>query len=145
MATGEQAHREVEAAPPSVDRRGSSPVGSAQRPEHQRRLGCRREIGGYLGRVVGGVLEVLVERRRPGGFLRSGVDLHRADKVADGSQQLARHVGNWPVRDERDALRSTVGVLSDCVMGVQVERDDQRAGTVGRWQRLGLPSASAEA
>jgi hypothetical protein len=98
-----------------------------------------------LGRVVGGVLEVLVERRRPGGLLRPGVDLHRAGEVADGGQQLARHVGDWPVRGERDAVRSTVGVLSDRVMGSQVEHNDQRAGAVGRRQRQGLPSASAEA
>jgi hypothetical protein len=36
-------------------------------------------------------------------------------------------------------------VLSDRVMGVQVERDDQRTGAVGSRQWQGLPSASAEA
>ena len=77
--------------------------------------------------------------------MRSGVDLHRADEVADGSQQLARHVGDRPVGGERDARRSTVGVLGDRVVGVQVERDDQRAGAVGRRQRQGLPPAPAEA
>src|SRR5689334_22346367 len=42
-------------------------------------------------------------------------------------------------------MRATVGVLGDRVVGVQVERDDQRAGAVGRRQRQGLPPASAEA
>ena len=71
--------------------------------------------------------------------------LARYDSFSGRLQQVARHVGNRPVRGERDALRSTVAVLGDRVMGVQVERDDQCAGAVGRGQRQGLPSASAEA
>ena len=71
--------------------------------------------------------------------------MHRPAEVADGSQQVARHVGDRPVRAEWDALRSTVGVLGDRVMGVQVERNDQRAGAVGSRQRQGLPPACAEA
>ena len=86
-STGEQAHGEVEGAPPRVDRRGAPAVGGAKRGEHEGGLGGRREVVGRLGWVVGGVVVVLVQRRRPRSLLRCRVDLHRADEVADRGQQ----------------------------------------------------------
>ena len=78
------------------------------------------------------MLEVLVERHCPRSLLRCRVDPDRADEVAHGSQQLACHVGDGAIGGERDAVRSTVGVFCHGVVAAQVQRDDQRAGAVGR-------------
>ena len=74
---GEEAHGEVERAPPGVDRGGAAAVGRAERREHERCPRRGREIRRHLGGVVGRVLFVLVERRRPGRLLRRGIDLDR--------------------------------------------------------------------
>ena len=144
-ATREEADGEVEGPPPGVDRRRTPAIRSAQRGEHERRLSRRCEVGGDLRGIVGAVLVVLVERHCPRSLLRCRVDPHRADEVAHGGQQLACHVGDGAIGGQRDAVRSTVGVLGDGVVAVEVQRDDQCAGAVGRRQRQGLPPAPAQA
>ena len=143
---GEQAHGQVEGAPPGVDRRGAPAVRGAQRGEHQRGLGRRREVVGHLRGVVGGVLVVLVEGRRPRGLLRPsgrsapGRRGRRRRPAPRGSRR--RRAGRAPAgsRCARPSLCSATAWWR-----VQVERDDERAGAVGRGQRQGLPPAGGEA
>ena len=85
---GEQRHGEVERAPPRVDRRGPAPVGRAERRQRERRLGGRGEVVADLGRVVPGVLVVLVERHVPRDLLRHRVD--RAPRRPAGPPPPAR-------------------------------------------------------
>jgi hypothetical protein len=78
------------------------------------------------------VLAVLVERHVPRHLLRRRVDLHRAAELTHGGQHVARHVGHRPVGGERDPGRPPVVVLGDRLVAMQVQRDDDRAGAVGR-------------
>ena len=57
----EEADREVERAPPRVDRRRAPAIGRAERGEHQRRPRRGGEVGRDLRGVVARVLLVLVE------------------------------------------------------------------------------------
>ena len=133
--TREQAHREVEAAPPCIDRGGPPTVGGAQGREHQRSLCGGREVLGHLRRVVGGVLLVVVERRRPRGLLGLGVEVDGPDKVTDCSQDLPRHGADRSVGSQGDLVHPTIAVLGHRLMVVQVERNDQRAGSVRGGER----------
>src|SRR5258708_38217001 len=49
---GEHAHREIEGAPPRVDRRRPAAVGGAERGQNQGRLGRGREDVSYLAGVL---------------------------------------------------------------------------------------------
>ena len=142
---GEQAHRQVERAPPRVDRCGPPAVGGAQHGQDQRRAGCRREIGGDMGGIVGRVLIVFVQRGGPRRLLRPGINLHLSRQSADRRQHIAGHLPHRPVRRESDAVHSSVAVLCDCFVGVQVQRDDQRTRAVRcrQWKRL--PAACGQA
>ena len=91
------------------------------------------------------MLVVLVERHGPRHLLRRRVDLDGAAEVADRRQQLARDLADRPIGRERDAPRAPVAVLGHRLVGVQVERDDERARAVGRRQRECLPAACASA
>ena len=91
------------------------------------------------------MLVVLVERHCPRSLLRCRVDPHLADEVDHGGQQLSCHVGDGAIGGQRDAVRSTVGVVGHGVVAVQVQRDDQCAGAVWRRQWQGLPPAPAQA
>ena len=98
-----------------------------------------------MPRVVGGVLVVLVERGGPRRLLRRGIDFDGAPERADRRHHLARDVADGAVRCQCDASRAAVAVLGDRLMGVQVQRDDQRARAVRRREREGLPATRAEA
>ena len=102
---GEEVHGEVERAPPGVDRRRAAAVGRAERREHERGPGRGGEVRRDLRGVVGRVLVVLVERRRPRRLLRREVDLDTARELGDGREHLARDLGDRPVRRQRDAPR----------------------------------------
>ncbi len=137
---GEQADGQVEGTPPGVDRRGPAAVGRAVGGQHQGRLGGGGEVRADLGRVVGGVLGVLVEREGPGDFLGFGVDLHRAAEAAGGGQEFLGDVADRAIGGERDAAGPAVGVLHYRLVPVQVERGDQGAGAVRGRQRGGFPA-----
>jgi hypothetical protein len=77
--------------------------------------------------------------------LWDGVDLDWADEFADRAEQLLGYLADRTVGRERDVVRSTVVVLSQCFVATQVQRDDQRPGPIRGWQRQRLPSAGAEA
>ncbi len=90
------------------------------------------------------MLAVLVERQLPRHLLWRRVDLHRAAEVAHGGEHVARHVGHRPVGGQRDPGLPPVAVLGDRLVALEVERDDDRAGAVGRRQRERLPPARAQ-
>ena len=108
-------------------------------------MGRRRKVLVHLRRVVGGVLDVLVQWRRPRGLLWFGIERYGADEVSDRCQHLPRHCADRPVRRQCDVVRSTVAVLSHGMMVMQIQRDDQGAGTIWGGQRKGLPAAPAQA
>ena len=118
--------------------------GRAQRREHQRGLRRRSEVVGHLRGVVRGVLVVLVEWRRPRRLLGPRIDVHGACEVVHGGQQLAGHLGNGTIGRERDLERAPVAVLDDRIVALQIERNDERARSVGCRQREGLPSPRRE-
>ena len=143
---GEEADREVERAPPGVDRRRAPAVGRAERGEHERGAGRRGEVGRDLAGVVGRVLVVLVERHGPRHLLRRRVDLDRAAE-ARGPPPARSRVTSPTGRSGVSATRSRapVAVLDDRLVRVQVERDDERPRAVGRRQRQRLPAARGQA
>ena len=143
--TREEADREIEGAPPGVDRRRAAPVRRTKRGEDQGGLSGCREVALDVSRTVGGVFEVLVERRAPRCLLRRRVDLHRTDQIGHCSQQLARHLGDGPVRAQRDGVCAPVAVLGYGAMVAEIERRDQRAGVIGCGERQRLPSTRGEA
>ncbi len=61
-------------------------------------------------------------------------------RAGDGSQHLPRHLADRPVRGQSDLGARPGAVLDHGLMAVHVERDDQRARTVGRGQRRRLPA-----
>ena len=71
--------------------------------------------------------------------------MHVPDKVADRGQDIAGHLGDGSVGDERDAVGASVAVFDDGVVGVEVEGNDERAGAVGGGERRGFPAAGGEA
>ena len=141
---GEKAHREVERSPPRVDRRRAPTVRRAERREDQRRLGRRGEIGGNLAAVVMRVLVVLVQRHAPRNLLRRRVDLHRAAQGAHRGQHLPGDRPDRAIGGERDTFGPAAAVLDHRLVDPQVERDDQRPGTVRRGQRRRLPPARGQ-
>ena len=141
----EQAHRQVERAPPCVHRRRTTPVRSSQGGEDQCCSGGDREVGRGMGRVVRGVVVVLVQRSGPPDLLGSRVDPHRADRAVRCGQHLPSDLRDRPVRCERDAAYSTVGVLDHGLVAAQVEADHERSRAIRGGQRHRLPSTDAEA
>ena len=87
---------------------------------------------------------------RPGRAARSTglpaawVDRDRAAQGADRGQHLPRHLPDGPVRGQRDAFRRPGAVLDHRLVPVQVQRGDQRAGTVRCGQRRGFPAARGQ-
>src|SRR5262249_51644739 len=100
--SGEEGDRDVEGAPPGVDRRYAPAKGRTKLVQDESGLGCRREVGLDVFRLVGRVLAVLVERHLPGDLLRLGVDLDVAGQAANGPEYLPRHLGDGPIRGQRD-------------------------------------------
>ena len=128
----EQDNREVERAPPRVDRCGVSPLRSAERCKDER--GTRRglHVRRDLLRAVTGVLVVLVERDGPRHLLRRRVERERARELARGSEDRACDVTDRPVGRERYPPDSPVGVLDDRLVGAQIEGgDDPPSKTIG--------------
>jgi hypothetical protein len=100
-----------------------------------------RDVRGVVARV----LLVVVEGHGPRDLLRRRVDLDRPRRLAHGAEQLAGDRADGPVRRERDPRLAPVAVLGDGLAAVQVERDDERPGAVGRRQRVRLPAARRQA
>ena len=65
-------------------------------------------------------------------------------ELGDRGEHVARHRAHRSVRRQRDPPRLAAAVFGDRLMGVQVERHDQRARAVGRRQRQSLPAARAQ-
>ena len=141
---GEQAHRQVEGAPPRVDRGLPPAVRRAELREHQRGPGRRGEVAGDLAGVVMGVLLVGVERGVPRHLLRRGVDRHLATGGAHRRQHLPRHLADRPVGGEGDALDPAGAVLHDRLVKMQIEGGDQRPAAIRGRQRGGLPAARGQ-
>ncbi len=114
------------------------------RREHEGGLCSGRQVVGHLRGVVGGVLVVLVQGRRPRRLLGSRVDVHRPGDVAHCRQQLTCHLGNRPVRRERDPPCAPVAVLGHRLVIVQVECRNERTRSVACREREGLPSSCGE-
>jgi hypothetical protein len=91
------------------------------------------------------VLGVLVERRPPRHLLRRRIDRHWSDELADRGEEIARDVADGAVGRQRDAPRAAVAVLGDRLVPVQIQRDDERPGTVGRRERERLPATRSQA
>jgi len=142
--TGEHHHTQVERAPPRVDRRGPAPVRRAERRERQRRLGGRGEVLFNLGRVVAGVLVVLVQRHAPRNLLRHRVDAHGAARPGHRRQHIPGHLGHRPVRDKRHPVHRSAAVLHHRLVRVQVQRHHQRPGAIRRGQQPRLPAARSQ-
>ena len=142
---GEEAHGEVERAPPRVDRGGAAAVWRAERSEHERRSGRGREVRCDLGGLVRGVLVVLVERCRPGRLLWREVDLDGPTESSHGGQDLDGDVRHRPVRRQRYPFDATVRVLDDCLVGPEVEGHHDRPRSVRGRQRQRLPAARRQA
>ena len=142
---GEQVHREVERAPPGVDRRRAAAIRRAERGEDERRAGRGGEVGGDLGGVIARVLVVLVERHVHGTSCGVGSISTAPASARTASSTLARDLADRPVGVERDALDATVAVLDERLVGSQVERDDERPRAVRRRQRGGLPAPRGQA
>ena len=87
---------------------------------------AEHEVLGHLGRVVGGVLFILVQWRRPRGLLWCGVERYGADEVTDRSQHLQRHCADRSVRRKGDVVRPTIAVLRHGVMMIQSAADRLR-------------------
>jgi hypothetical protein len=84
----------------------------------------RRILGDLVG-VVGGVLEVLIERHAPGCFLRPGVDVHGADEAGDVREHLASHFSDGSVGTQWRSSDATIAVFDDGFMPVEIEHHDQ--------------------
>src|SRR5829696_402632 len=141
---GEELDREIEGAPPGVHGRRAPPERRAELRQNQRRLSGGREVGVDLVRFVGGVLAILVKRDRPRDLLRVRVDLDLSRQAADGIQDLAGHLGDRPVRGQRDSDFSPSRVLHERLVGAQVEAGDDRPGTIWGREWVGLPAARRE-
>jgi hypothetical protein len=87
---------------------------------------------------------VLVERYVPGHLLRRGVDLHRPGELPREIQHLASDRADRAVRRERYAPAAAGTVLDDRLVRMQVERDRERARSVGCRQLERLPTARGE-
>ena len=141
----EEAHGEVERAPPRVDRGRAAAVRRAERSEDERRSGRGREVRRDLGGLVGGVLVVLVEGRRPGRLLWREVDLDRPTESSHGGQDVERDVRHRPARRERHPFDATVRVLDDRLVGPEVESHHDRPRSVRGRQRQRFPAACRQA
>ena len=84
----------------------------------------------------------VIELTRGGGLW---VDLDLAGETADGLELLARHLGDRTVRGEWDARLPSAGVLDERLVAAQIEAGDDRSGTIGCRQDVGLPAARGEA
>ena len=140
----EEADREVEGAPPCVDRRRASPKRRPELGQDQRRAGGGVEVDRHLLGVIARVLVVLGERHLPGHLLGCRIDLDSSGEAADGLQHLARHLGDGPVGRQRDPRLSPVAVLDDRLVRAQIEGGDDGPRAVGRRQRRRLPAACAQ-
>ena len=143
---GEEVDREVERAPPGVDRRRAAAVGRAEGGEHERRLGRggevrRRPAPGRRSRAR----RPRRARRSTGPPAASGRSRPAppSSPTAASSSRVTSPTGRSGV--ERDAARAPVAVLGERLVRAQVERDDERAGAVGRGQRAASPSRARSA
>ena len=90
------------------------------------------------------MLAVLVQRHVPRDLLGLGVDLDVASQAANGLEHLPRHLGDGPIRGQRDSRLSPVAVLNECLVSSQVEPGDDRAQAIGRGQHPRLPAAGRQ-
>ena len=90
------------------------------------------------------MLFVFVERDAPADLLRSGIDLDLTGHPAQRGQQLTTDGADRSVTGERDPLLGAAAALDDRLVAAQIERDDDRARTIGRRQGSGLPATGGQ-
>jgi hypothetical protein len=98
--------------------------------------GVDGETWQHYGEQLEGNLQDLADRLKRGAYRAKPVRRVYIPK-ADGRQ---RPLGVTALED-KIVQRAAVAVLNDRLVGVQVERDDDRAGAVRRRKRAGLPPA----
>jgi hypothetical protein len=120
-------------------------VRAAQRREDKRGASRRVEVAGDLGGFVGRVLGVLVERRRPRRLLRRHVELDRSNEATHRRQYRSRDLADRPVWRQPHPLATPVAMLHHGLVRMQIQRDDERSRPIGGRQRERLPATRSEA
>jgi hypothetical protein len=90
------------------------------------------------------VLAVLVERNAPRHLRRRGIDLDGADQRPGRFEDIPGDVSHGTVGNKCDTTLAAVAVLDDCMLGSQIEGNNERPRAVGRGKRTGFPTACSQ-